>query len=401
MGHAGGHFALARYNSDGSLDETFGGGGLLTTPDSGAPSAVAFQPDGRIVAVGNAGSDFALARYNTDGTFDTSFSDDGKQITDFGGSDFTGDVALQPDGKIVVVGGTWGATGVNFALARYHGTGGSPDTTPPDTTITDGPSGTTNVSTTTFSFASSENGSTFVCRLDDTPSFSCISPHTSTVNDGPHTFEVWAEDAAGNLDTTPASRSFAVDTARPDTSVTSVADGNGTPLGHGTATLSKVATIAFAGTDNVAVAGFECSLDGAAFTACSSPWARGALAVGRHDFAVKAVDTSSNRDGTPALHTWSVDSPPDTTISSAVDGKGKLIPKNGTTRSNAVTFSFTATDNLGVQAFECSLDQAAFTACASPATRTASARGSHTFRVRAIDTNGFRDATPASFTWTR
>ena len=193
----------------------------------------------------------------------------------------------------------------------------------------------------------------------------------------------------------------ATDITPPETSVTSVADGNGTPLGHGTATLSKVATITFAGTDNVAVAGFECSLDGAAFTSCSSPWTRSALAVGRHDFAVKAIDTSSNRDGTPALHTWSVDSPPDTTITSAIDGNGKLIPKNGTTRSNAVTFSFTATDNLGVQAFECSLDNAAFTACASPATRTAAARGSHTFRVRAIDTNGFRDATPASFTWTR
>src|SRR5438093_3775119 len=109
------------------------------------------------------------------------------------------------------------------------------------------------------------------------------------------------------------------DIAAPDASVTSVVDGNGIPLGNGATTLSNVATIAFAGTDNVAVAGFECRLDGASFTSCSSPSTRSALAVGLHEFDVRAVDTSNNRDGTPALYTWFVDSPPDTTITSAVD----------------------------------------------------------------------------------
>jgi hypothetical protein len=191
------------------------------------------------------------------------------------------------------------------------------------------------------------------------------------------------------------------DIAAPDTSVTSVMDGNGTPFGNGSATLSNVATVAFAGTDNVAVAFFECRLDGASFTSCSSPSTRSALAIGRHDFEVRAVDTSNNRDGTPALYTWSVDSPPDTTITLAADRNGNPIPNGGTIRSNAITFSFTATDNIGVKTFECSLDDAPFTVCASPATYTGGGKGSYTFRVRAVDTNGFRDATPASFTWTR
>ena len=69
--------------------------------------------------------------------------------------------------------------------------------------------------------------------------------------------------------------------------------------------------------------------------------------------------------------------------------------------SQTPTTLYAATTDRGVQAFECRLDNAAFTACASAATYAVATRGSHTFRVRAIDTNGFRDATPASITWTR
>jgi hypothetical protein len=191
------------------------------------------------------------------------------------------------------------------------------------------------------------------------------------------------------------------DIAAPDTSVTSIIDGNGTPLGNGGATLSNVATVAFVGTDNAAVAFFECRLDGASVTSCSSPSQRIALAVGWHDFEVWAVDTSNNPDGTPARSTWFVDLPPDTTITSAVDWNGNRIRNGGTIHSNPITFSFTAMDNLGVRVFECSLDGATFTVCASPATHTGAGRGSHTFRVRAVDINGFRDATPASFAWKR
>ena len=106
------NFGLARYNSDGSLDPTFGSVGKVSTDlgnDSGI-TAIAIQPDGKIVAGGNTSSrdtntDFALARYNEDGTLDSSFGSSGIVVTDFAGlPDFVDGLALQPDGKIVLAG---------------------------------------------------------------------------------------------------------------------------------------------------------------------------------------------------------------------------------------------------------------------------------------------------------
>jgi hypothetical protein len=88
------------------------------------------------------------------------------------------------------------------------------DTTPPDTIIDSGPAGNTNDPTPTFAFHSTEAGSTFQCRVDAAAFASCTSPKTvAHLNDGAHTFQVRARDAAMNLDPTPASRSFTVKTA--------------------------------------------------------------------------------------------------------------------------------------------------------------------------------------------
>jgi uncharacterized delta-60 repeat protein len=84
-------FALARYNPDGNLDNTFSGDGILTTdftegPDARA-NAIAIDASGRIVVAGRAAVNnkhrFALARYNLDGSLDATFSSDGKLTTDF------------------------------------------------------------------------------------------------------------------------------------------------------------------------------------------------------------------------------------------------------------------------------------------------------------------------------
>ena len=122
---AGDDFALARYNPNGSLDTSFSGDGKQTTDFGGSDGATGWRSrrDGKIVAVGSGGGhdgDFALARYNPNGSLDTSFSGDGKQTTDFGGHDEANGVALQGDGKIVAVGGGFG-TASDFALARYLG----------------------------------------------------------------------------------------------------------------------------------------------------------------------------------------------------------------------------------------------------------------------------------------
>jgi uncharacterized delta-60 repeat protein len=130
-GGAAGNFAVARYNRDGTLDTSFGGDGIVTT-DLGGPddfaSAVAIQADGRIVVAGSAGGstnhEVALARYNTNGTLDTTFSGNGRLTMEFGSSGGGGGggaqaVAIQADGKIVVV----GSNGSDFAVARFNPNG--------------------------------------------------------------------------------------------------------------------------------------------------------------------------------------------------------------------------------------------------------------------------------------
>jgi uncharacterized delta-60 repeat protein len=120
-------FGIARYNSDGSLDATFGGDGTVTTSiaDVSFANDVGIQPDGKILAGGFANSRghdrFAVARYNADGTLDTSYSGDGKVITTVSGHGDAGlRLSLQPDGRLVVVGPAGTETSdAKFAAVRY------------------------------------------------------------------------------------------------------------------------------------------------------------------------------------------------------------------------------------------------------------------------------------------
>jgi hypothetical protein len=90
------------------------------------------------------------------------------------------------------------------------------DKTAPDTTITKSPSNITNSTSATFEFSSSESGSTFECSLDGGAWARCTSPASyDGLSNGNHTFEVRAKDAAGNIDSTPASQSWTVDTTAP------------------------------------------------------------------------------------------------------------------------------------------------------------------------------------------
>jgi len=131
--------ALVRYNTDGSPDTTFGGDGIVTTDVPGASScaamAAAFQPDGKIVIIGWASFlaqfqfHFVVARYNTDGSLDTSFDGDGIITTNALEGRYGTSVVIQSDGKIVTGGSSFNQSpNDKWVLTRYN-PNGTVDTT--------------------------------------------------------------------------------------------------------------------------------------------------------------------------------------------------------------------------------------------------------------------------------
>jgi uncharacterized delta-60 repeat protein len=124
-----GSFALARFTSDGSLDQSFGSGGRVITNKGGltVATSLALVADGKILAGGighGNGQEFAMARYNEDGGLDASFGSNGVVVTDLGSADLAWNMTLQPDGKILL-GGEAGRAGQasSFAVVRYKQNG--------------------------------------------------------------------------------------------------------------------------------------------------------------------------------------------------------------------------------------------------------------------------------------
>lgn len=130
--------ALVRYQSNGTLDAAFGSGGKVVTPVGGGSEGrgLALQSNGKIVVVGSAyidaasRDDIATVRYNANGTLDSTFGVGGKVTTGMGTVDEARSVLLQPDGKIVAVGVTSSGGTNNFALVRYAGDLPVPTATP-------------------------------------------------------------------------------------------------------------------------------------------------------------------------------------------------------------------------------------------------------------------------------
>jgi large repetitive protein len=254
------------------------------------------------------------------------------------------------------------------------------DTVAPDTSISAHPSVLSNSAAPSFSFTGTEPG-TFECQLDGAGFSACTSPKSYTgVVDGAHTFQVREIDVAGNVDGSPASYSWTIDATPPDTSI-----GPSQPASLTTAT---GATFDFSSSE--AGSTFACSLDGAAFSACSTPKSYSALADGSHTFQVRATDTAANTDPSPASYTWTVDTtPPVTTI-------GPTTPPANTPSTSA---TFDLGSNEAGSTFQCSLDGGAYAPCSTPATFGPLADGAHTFAVRATDPAGNVDTSPAVYLW--
>jgi hypothetical protein len=250
------------------------------------------------------------------------------------------------------------------------------DTTPPAApSITSNPPALSNSRSASFMYAG-EAAATFQCQLDGSGFASCPSPKTySSLGDGSHTFQARQTDAAGNVGPN-ASYTWTIDATAPAAPTITA-----NPPGLSS---SPSASFSFSGE---AGATFECELDGAGVSSCSSPKAYSGLSDGPHTFDVRQTDAAGNT-GPSTTYAWTVDATaPQTTINTA--------PPDPSTAD--VTFFFSANET---STFECRLDGGTYGACTSPTSYTGLAPGSHTFDVRATDAAGNVDATPASFTWT-
>lgn len=138
-------FAVARYNSDGSLDNTFDGDGKVSTIFTAAADAkaksIAIQSDGKIVVAGMSSDGsterFAVARYNSDGSLDNTFDSDGLTTTVVGtGWSAAHSIAIQSDGKIVAAGYCSFAANQDVGLVRYEINGSLDNTFDSDGIVT-------------------------------------------------------------------------------------------------------------------------------------------------------------------------------------------------------------------------------------------------------------------------
>jgi CSLREA domain-containing protein len=188
-----------------------------------------------------------------------------------------------------------------------------PDSTPPNTTIFEDPTDPTTSTSATFRFSGSDNATpgpnlTYQCRLDgllETDFAACTSPATYTsLSLGSHTFDVRAIDIQGNIDPTPASRTWTIEAPPPDTTAPETTINSGPDV----TTISADATFTFSSNEEGST--FECSLDGAAFAACTSPQSYTLLDEGPHTFAVQAIDPAGNPDPTPATFAWTITEAP-------------------------------------------------------------------------------------------
>jgi uncharacterized delta-60 repeat protein len=136
-------FGIIRYNSNGSIDNTFGTNGLATFDfsinDGNSVYKIVLQPDGKILAAGGVGydsqtypnEDFAIVRFNSNGLIDNTFGSNGKVIIDISNDDAAIDIVLQTDGKILIGGVTNKYTSnvlQKFALVRLNTNGGVDNT---------------------------------------------------------------------------------------------------------------------------------------------------------------------------------------------------------------------------------------------------------------------------------
>jgi hypothetical protein len=253
------------------------------------------------------------------------------------------------------------------------------DTVPPNTALSGGPGSLTNQHAATFGASGAGTGGKYLCSLDNATATTCSATiDYENIPDGHHTLRVWAVDAAGNQDPTPASASWTIDSVAPTAQITGNPD---------SATTVTTASFTFISTNagDAPFASFQCSVDGGAYTTCTSPFGIAGLSVRQHTLAVRAVDTLGNVQTPATTFSWMVDAPAGLALSA---------PAFGTAGSEILTSSLSAALSAGASpagtiTFEVFGPQSsAPTDCSSGGTTvgTASASGDGTYHPSAAFT---------------
>jgi lysophospholipase L1-like esterase len=239
------------------------------------------------------------------------------------------------------------------------------DTSPPGApAFTVAPFGTIGRTFTSFSFAG-EPQAAFECRLDSEPWGACMSPrNVNGLTEGAHTFSVRQSDRAGNTGP-PVSVTWNVDLSNSPPQLT----GTPPPL-----SASRSANLTFSGKQDWS---FICSLDGAAFTPCTSPFETSGLGDGEHSFSVRQAD-GFGRVSPPATVVWLVDA---TAPSAPVFDQAP--PAVTSSRSLSARFA-------GEQGavFECRENGGPWQPCSSPRNYSSLSDGPHSLEVRQSDEAG-------------
>lgn len=397
-------FALARYNSDGSLDSSFGIGGETSVPFSDSATeqanALVLAPDGKIIVAGAAFKtfatppDFALRRYNSDGSIDTSFGTDGAITTDFaGGTDHAQAVAIQADGNVVAAGRTF-RNNFDLTLARYRNdVAPTIDAIPPTAPTSLVATFNTNTNAIDLSWtAATDNVAVAgyrVFRDGGTLPINTVNGTTFSDNgqSGTHSYAVAAFDAAGNQ--SDLSNIASATAPLPDTTPPTV------PAGLA-ATASSSSTIDLswnASADDVGVTGYQVFRDGgptAIGTTTGTTFGDIGLAPdSTHSYAVVAVDAAGNRSALSNIASATTLSapPPDVTPPTAPAGLTASVNVN----TNTINLSWSAsTDNVGVTGYRIFRDNGATPVGTVTGTTFSDSGqlGTHTYTVAAVDAAG-------------
>lgn len=396
-------FALSRYNSDGSLDSSFGNGGKTAIPfsDSATEQAnsLVLAPDGKIIVAGAAFKtfstppDFALARYNSDGSMDAGFGSGGTLTTDLaGGTDVAQALAIQSDGNVVAAGRAF-RSNFDLTLARYlNDVTVTADTTPPTapTSLTATFNASTNAIDLSWTAATDNVAVTGYRVFRDGGALPINTVNGTAFSDpgqsGTHSYVVAAIDAAGNQ----SDFSNAAVATAPVPDVTAP-----TAPGGLTAAASSTSAIDLswsASADDVGVTGYQVFRDGGATvigTTTGTTFGDTGLAAGStHSYTVAAFDAAGNRStlsNTASATTLSP--PPDVTPPTVPAG----LTATPTTASNAVNLSWSAsTDNVGVTGYRVFRDGGATPIATVTGTTFSESgqSGTHSYAVAAIDAAG-------------